>query len=282
MPRKVLAVIGALSNDTICITREGLAGGSMIKSQKSVKELGGRAATIAVAAYRSCHQKPKDGTAAREDNEDTNAPEIRAIGAVADEVRKKEFVTWLTDNGVNADGVRIKEGSSQDQDEEISIYSAKEGTNMPLGQQGVSQNWTPEDFDDIEKVGGGSKPDLVVVTTELPRPVVQRIIDTASSARVDVVVYSAPAVLLGMRHFEKTTHLICSVGDAAEMLSYSRDEVDQYKWPEMRDDFYESKKVKNVVLKAGHFGSLYRNEDKEGIAFGYMKKKDVVDTYGAK
>jgi len=284
MPRQVIGVIGALSDDTILITRRPLNHGTTVDAAYST-ELGGRAANVAIAISRSCREKPPtdDGLLPEDhvDQNDDEIPEVRMVAAVVDGRRREEFSRWLRRNGVNADGVEVVEGEQKEQDKLTSIFDGEIGRTQSIGGKGVSQNWTVGQFDTIERLGGGVRPDLVVLTMELHRDVVEHVINLASDEGVAVLVYAAPGSVLLADRYRKIEHLIGGDGDIAIILGYGTDELKIDVWPEMCEQLYSHKGIKNVVLKTGHFGAFIKNEEDEGFTSGYQTKGDVVDSSGS-
>jgi len=291
MPRQVIGVIGALSEDTIHITRRSLAPGSTVPA-KQTRELGGRAVNIAIAISRCCRKKPNtsDGLLPEDHvDDDDEVPEVRMVGAVVSDERKAEFSKLLRQNGVDPSGVEVVEGEETEQDNLTSIFESKVARSQQLNSAGVSQNWTKEHFDKIEKLGGGMRPDLLVVTMELSRDVIEHIVDHAHEEGVDVLVYASPGAVLLADHYRKIEHLIGSEGDVAVILGYEQHELKDEQGdlrvevcPEMCKALYSHKRFKNVVIKSGYYGAFFKNEEEEdGFASGYQNKNDVTDSSGS-
>lgn len=295
--KKVLAVIGALSIDSIFSIGQMPERGACVRSKKH-KELGGRGTNIAIAAYRSFHRKPTtpDGVLNLSNrNRDSELDsinrndelEIRLIGAVDNEERRQAFATLLRQNGVKADGVRVFEDlprpspevlAQRPYSEEVSIVDGETGRARQMFTPGVADKWEPADFDEVEKLGGGVKPDLVVLTMELKREVVEMIINTAWENGVEVMVYGSPAAqVIGV--FPKITHYICNEGDAAILLGYDKGDVYWNTWKEVTETL-RRKGVKNVVLTLGPAGVYFNNEHDEGYVSGYRKLRDIEDSSG--
>jgi len=283
MPRQVIGVIGALSDDTILLTKRSLfQTGSVDAAHKN--ELGGRAAIVAISIARSFRQAPDtdDGLLPEDhvDKRDDDTPEVRVVGAVADENRQDMFSSWLRRNGVNVEGVQVVEGESTDQDKLTSLSDGSTGRSQSLNSKGVSQNWTVEHFDTVEKLGGGKRPDLVVLTMELRRDVVEHIIQLASDEGVTLLVYAAPGTVLLGERYRQIEHFIGSEGDAAVILGYEAEELTVDVWPEMCEQLHSHKGIKNVVIKTGYYGAFFKNDIDEGFVSGYQSLGDVVDSSG--
>jgi len=272
-----LAVIGGLSKDSIASLGQVPGHGGMSRAQKH-RELGGRGLNVAIAAYRCCHPRPASGVVQQDDKDDL---EVRMIGAVASEELKKEFSTWMQANGVIADGVQVLEG---EQDEMDSWMDGENGRTKQIFVPGVAEQWTTDHFDTIEKVGGGVKPDLVVVTMEIPRLVVQQIIETAYAVNVEVIVYASPGIRLVSEHYQKMTHLICNDADAAKILAYTPEEVQVDTYPKMCEQFVNDGDlgVPNVVIRMGHQGACFKNAHAEGFVSGFMQNSEIVDGTGTR
>lgn len=292
MPRRVLSVIGGLGLDTIHMMAEFPEAGQGIYAEE-FQELGGRAANIAIAAVRSCNPKPNTEDGYLPDtplndltlqdyfdapHEIATTPEVRIIAAVPPEY-EAQFTTLLQRNGVNTQGLRVVEGKIN---KTFSWFQKDTKRARQVMTAGVERSWIPEYFDAPEKLGAGKIPDLVVVTMALPREVIEQIIATAHSARIDVIVYGSPAAGLLKASWPRVTHVILNEGDAGVIMGYDRGYVTIDKWEEVCKDFCEKMYVRNVVLKVGPHGAYYRNEDGGGYRSGYTKLDDVEDTTGSR
>jgi len=296
--KKVLSVIGGLSIDSIFNISQLPERGACVRSRKH-KELGGRGTNIAIAAYRSLHNRPRtadgllpiddDDNIEDETTDDEDEIEVRIVGAIDnDDERKQQFTRLFRQNGVKTRGIQVFNDdveksahtalSQRAYSEDLSIIDGT-GRARQLFTPGVADKWEPEHFDRIEKLGGGVRPDLVVTTMELKREVVEKIIDTAHAAGVEIIVYGSPATQIVRGCFEKITHYICNEGDAAILLGYDKGDVYWDKWGQVTEDLMRMG-VKNVVLTLGPAGVYYRNEQEHGYISGYRRLKQIEDSSG--
>lgn len=290
MPRPILSVIGGLSIDTIHLVGELPEQGQMVNAEEFI-EIGGRAANIAIAATRSCHPRPSTDDGLLPDtfppgsyggyyddySTDSTTPEVRIVAAVTPELHG-QFASLMRRNGVSTDGLTEFRGN-QSRVTSIVQKDSKRARQTVIG--GVERYWTPEQFDTPEKLGAGKIPDLVVVTMELRREVVEQIILTAHTYRIDVVVYGSPAASLLTSLYPMVKHVILDEGDAGVILGYERGYVTIDRWNKICEDFCDEMGVPNVVLKLGPYGAYFKNEHEEGYASGYNKLEEVTDTTGS-
>lgn len=281
MPRKVVAVIGGLAHDVILKINHQLERGAAVKTERH-EEDGGRGGNIAISIFRSLHNQPLEdhGPVSRLWSDREDGVEVRMVAAVADATWMERFTQRLGSNGVNCDGIQTKGG---EQDHCTRFVEGRTGKVTQAYGYGASDGWVIEDFDTLEQIGGGVRPDLVVLTMELPRSVIEHIINIVSDAGIEIVLYASPGEPLLAASYPKVSHLICNRNDAQIILGYDNlDDLDEPDtWPGVVDNFYSAKGVQNVVLKVGPLGAYYKNQDEEGYASGYSRINEVVDASGA-
>lgn len=321
MPRPVIAVIGGLSVDKIHLVSELPERGQLVNAEKFDEIGGRVANIAIAAQRASRYRPPNpDGSSPYSDDYtdhyqqhqqrqshrfysdehdensdyedpeltvrrrplDDNAsssfiPEIRVIAAVARK-HQEAFTEMLAQNGLATDGLRVFDG---EQAEVYSLVERDQGRARQTMSAGVEQLWTPYDFDTPEKLGGGVRPDLVVVTMDLKREVVESIIRTAGEASIEVIVYASPAMHLLAELYPYVTHMILDEGGAGVILGYSRGFVTVNNWANICEQFIEENGVKNVVLKLGPYGAYFKNADTEGYASGYTKIREIADATGS-
>ena len=297
---KSVLVIGGLSIDEIHLMNSAPAPGGIAVADRRHQELGGRGGNIAIAAYRGSHIRPKteDGLVdpdASTTGDHHNHPgdtdecvQVGVIGAVVNRDYKRKFQNRMRVNGVNGNRIEILErlddsrhledDAPMEQDFMTCFMDAREGQTMQSVGFGASNQWSMEQFDDIEKICPGEpKPDLVVVTQELKKQVVEQIIDTVNHAGIDLMVYACPGETLSLSHYPKITHLICNQSDAKNMLAR---EVNVNTWADTCEDF-RKKGIQNVIIKASHLGAYFKNESTEGYSSGHKEVRDIIDMTGA-
>lgn len=285
MSTKNILVIGALSEDEIHLTKKVGRDGATTEIISRHKELGGRGGITSISTYRSSHGKPTSGGTIGTNEGDEDRTDVHLIAGAANEDALHKFKKKLQDNGILDLGVRLlrdlETGKEVQQDYLISIMEENTISTHLNVFFGTSNQWPIDHFKDIRQVCGDMIPDLVIVTMELRTRVVEQIIQTFSDQGVDILLFASPGEPLLTGYYEKVTHLVCNEADAARMLGWKLEKVqNRENWPDVCDDFMK-RGVKNVVLKLGAKGAYYKNQNGEGYAPGYSKIVDIKDITGA-
>lgn len=285
MSRKKILVIGALSLDEIHLTAKAAEAGDVVAVERRHKEYGGRGGNTAISAYRA--SRPKPGYEDNEQDHEESSVEVCLIAGVATNEYQDTFRTRLARNGINADSVEVlqrpdaEEGQLPlEQDYMISIMESDTGKTTLYVKFETSNQWPIERFDSASKICGEDTPDLVIITAELQRRVVEQIIETLYKAKIDVLLFASPGEPFLHEIYEMITHLVCNEGDAAKMLGFKPEEVNPETWPNICDLFIK-RGVKNVVIKAGPLGAYFKSAEDEGYLSGYTRISDLVDQTGA-
>lgn len=295
MTNKNILIIGGLSRDEIHLTDEAPpVGGIAIANTRHV-ELGGRGANTAVAAYRSYNPKPDtlDGYVdqsyeSQRDREDPERPSVHIIGACVSEEGKHGFVDRMAKNGVKHSGIEVLSRLEDDdqpnkplsQDFLFSMMDGRTGQTLQSGGFDASSQWSTAHFSDIDSICHGYRPQLVIVTMELKKRIVEHIIDIVHEAGIEVLLYASPGETLALACYPKLTHLICNQFDAAKMLGWNPEEINADTWAEVCSSFTK-RGVKNVVVKVGPLGAFFKNESDEGYASAHRSIKQIIDQTGA-
>ncbi|KAL3952898.1 hypothetical protein ACCO45_012841 [Purpureocillium lilacinum] len=259
--------------------------GESVLANEYLEALGGKGANSAIATYRTCHKKPLEvaekagdeklrssdvcdntssngGVLPKQEEltiDDSSEDQIRVkmIGAVGDDRYGEKFIVELKKNGVDASGVV---------------------TNRCLFTLGATATWKREDFANVERLGGGARPDLVVAQMEIDRDVVEVMIETAGKAGIEFCLNAAPATPIGKRFYRHLTHLLVNESEAAIMSGRDRDEVNEGTWSTIAQEFLD-RGVKNVVITLGAKGAFYANATGSDHYPAFEVK--VEDTTGA-
>ena len=305
MAAKTISVIGALNYDLIMIADHVPDGGESLQSNEYHEALGGKGANSAIAAYRTCHHalaKARHATATNAaTNPDATAStttaimkqgfqnsqldikthppvpvNVRMIGAVGDDNYGQRFKSELIENGVDCSGLV----TVQDTRSGICFVIVETFTreNRCLFTLGATGSWTKENFQTIEQLGGGTRPDLCVAQMEIDKEVVEQMIETAGKAKVDFVLNAAPANPITERVYRYITHLLVNESEAAIMSGRDPDEVSKDSWDTICQEFLD-RGVQNVVITLGNKGAYYANQHQCGHAKAY--EVEVLDTTGA-
>jgi ribokinase len=277
MAPQLLSVIGCLHTDHIMLVKEIPAQGESMGAKQYYEALGGKGANSAIAAYRASHTRPPDGVVSEEqrvDESDENEIEVCMIGAVGDDESGQKLTDELQRNGVDVSGVRQVAGKKSG----ISfvLVEAKTGENRCTFSNNANDSLTVDDFGDVEGLGNGRQPDLIITQMELDRAVVEKLIETAGEAEIDLLLNAAPANALLRRLYPYVTHLLVNEQEAATMSG--EEEVTKDTWEEIADYFLDCG-AKNVVLTLGAGGAYFAGSDDRGHVPAC--KVDVVDCTGA-
>jgi ribokinase len=274
-PTSTIAVVGGLVVDLIMVTNRLPDEGETGPSNSYDKALGGKGANAAIAAYRTCHRNPASEDTLKGPASD---PEIsvKMVGSVGQDEYEEQFAAELKRNGIDVGGVRAVPGMPTS----ISFVIVEEDSrnNRILCYAGATKVWRQSDFDTIEQVGAGSKPDLVVAVMEMDTPIVEQVILTTGKAGVDMLLNAAPASNIHSECYPYLTHLLINESEAAILSGMELDEVKQETWPEITKTFLRLG-VKNVVITLGEAGAYYRNEETTGHVPAF--EVTPVDSTGA-
>lgn len=289
-------MVGGLSEDEIQLVNNNPGYGEAEIVTRRHRTLGGRGCNVALSAFRTSHNTPPGGivdpSQPHKQYDGSDPFEVYVIAAVADEQWKRLFTQHLRDSGVRTEGITLLERLEGDEGEEgmsgipveqdfcTSRMDSRSGeTSQSLG-FGASSQWSTTHFPDIESICHSYTPDLIVVTMELKKRLVEHIIDIAHEAGIEVLVYASPGETLSLDHYRKITHLVCNQSDATKMLGLKPEEVNIDTWPDICANFL-NKGIDNVVLKCGPAGMYYMNEQTKGYASGYRPISEIVDQTGS-
>jgi ribokinase len=297
MPTSIIAVIGGLNVDLVTVTDRLPETGETINSISFSRHLGGKGANSAVAAYRVSHKNPAlESTIpthipheahqrfSYSDGDDDGEEEeleisVRMLGAVGDDEFGRPCIEKLRQTGVNVSGIRTMAG--QHTGVAVIIVEADYGENRILTTPGANLALLPTDFLTFDSLAGGVWPDLLIAQLEIPRETIERILETASHAGVDVLLNPAPAQVLLSTVYPMITHLVVNETEAALLSGRFMREIETPEgWASVTDQFLEMG-VKNVVVTLGAKGAYYSCEIGKGGHVEAEKGLDVVDTTGA-
>ncbi|KAF2028273.1 Ribokinase-like protein [Setomelanomma holmii] len=248
MPPKIISVIGGLDYDLIMMANRIPNVGESVLANEYLEAPGGKGANTALAAYRSCHQKPHDPRP------------IPAKGWTSDKPSDDAH------RNVDMDAQLLSSTTSRDKIEvdvrmrllrhDRRPYQKK---NRCLFTHGATTTWGTEDFLRIEDLGCGMRPDICVAQMGIQKEVVEQMIETAEC-------------------YKWVTHLIMNESEAAIMSGRELGEVNEDIWPIICQEFL-SRGVKNVVITLGAQGAYYATATERGYCPGY--DVEVVDSTGA-
>jgi ribokinase len=298
MTTKTISMIGGLDYDLIMIANRIPNAGESLQANQYLEALGGKGANSAIATYRTCHKQPKDAhdtaeadtsksmsdaAVAEQPSSNVEAAKkplleinVRMVGAVGDDKYGERFYSELAKNGVDCTGlVTIPDTQSS-----ICFVMVENDTreNRCLCTLGATASWKKDDFQRVEQLGHGLRPDLCVAQMEIDKEVVEQMIETAGRANVDFILNAAPANPVAKHTYQWITHLLINESEAATMSGRDLREVNEDTWDIICQEFL-NRGVKNVVITLGAKGAYFANATHRGHALAHQV--DVVDTTGA-
>lgn len=277
MAPQTIAVVGGLDVDLIMMTNRIPDRGESVLANEYIEALGGKGANSAIATYRTCHRRPVQAEGAIEGLSLTDdAIEVKMIGAVGDDWYGGKFIAEFTKNGVDTSSIVTVPDTRSSVCFVMVEHSTRE--NRCLFTLGPTATWKKEHFSNVEQLGGGARPDLVVAQMEITKDVVEVMIETAGKAGIDFCLNAAPATPIGKGFYRHLTHLLVNESEAAIMSGRDRDEVNEDSWPTIAQEFL-NRGVRNVVITLGAKGAFYANAD--GSAHCPAYEVAVKDTTGA-
>lgn len=271
MAPQTIAVIGGLDADLIMVASRIPNRGESVLANEYLEALVGKGANSAIAAYRTCHKKPLEDERTTENN-----IQVKMIGAVGDDRYGENFIFELNKNGVDVSGIVVVPNMPSSICFVMVEHLTRE--NRCLFTLGATAIWKKEDFMNVEQLGGGIRPDLVVAQMEIDKEVVETMIETAGKAGIEFCLNAAPATSIGERFYRHLTHLLVNESEAAIMSGRHRDEVTEETWPIIAQEFL-NRGVKNVVITLGTKGAFYANATESDHCPAFNVK--VEDTTGA-
>ena len=261
MASTTIAVIGSLNVDHIVITNRLPDPGETYAANSYHKALGGKGANSAIATFRSCHRKPTGGESIAGFISDGLNIDVRMIGAVGNDEYAIVFKNTFADNGIDTSGIRTIEGMTTG----MAFITVEEDSrvNRILTVAGANGALSPEDFTQVEDLGNGIRPDLVVAQLEISTKTVEQMLDTAGKAEIDFLLNAGPASNILLELYPFITHLLVNETEAAILSGLDLDDVKEENWQEIAQGFL-SEGVKNVVITLGAAGAYYANEQSSG------------------
>jgi ribokinase len=268
MAPKIISVIGALGNDKIMLTDRYPDIGESLASNSYHEALGGKGANAAIAAYRTSRNKTASPA--------LDEIQVRMIGSAGEDQYADKFRDELGKNGVDCSGLKIIKGARSQVC--FNIVEEHTGETRCLFYPGATAAWKPSDFDELENLANGPKPDLVVAQMEIPTAVVEQAIETAGKHGIDFILNAAPADPIRQDVYPYITHLIVNETEAAIMSGRTMDEINPESLSTVADEFLR-RGAKNVIITVGEKGAYFANAQERGHVPAF--KVNVVDSTGA-
>lgn len=280
MPTADITVIGGISIDHFMIAERLPNRGECLISNNYRKAFGGKGANVALALYRSCHER-RGGVRAdpelarRQDGLDVHISLIGGVGNDEDGIAYKQHLEY---SGIDVSKIRIV----SDKPTGTVFIMVDEATrdNRILASLGANGAFTAKDFCFAESLGRGgvTLPDLVVAQLEFSAAAVEQMLETAGRSHVGVLLNASPAQHIREDLYRQITHFVVNETEAAFYSGREVEDVCEGSWAEIAQGFL-SKGVENAVITLGENGAFYANEHGSGHVPAF--KVEVVDATGA-
>lgn len=259
-----IAVVGSLMVDHILKVNRVAEKGETLAANKYHKSLGGKGANAAIAAYRTCHNKSKDGEQTANTDSENNAFDIgvRMIGRLGKDENAKLFRDALEANGINIDKVLDDE---EGRNTAMTFIVVEEEThdNRIISVGGAGDALCANDFSTVEGFGHGPPPKLIVSQLEIDIKAVEQMLETAGNNGIKFLLNAAPANSILTDKFRYITHLLVNESEAAILWGRELADVKEETWPTIAKAFLKDG-AKNVVITLGEHGAYFANKNTSG------------------
>ena len=281
MPDRTIAIVGGLTRRIIAEVNHMPDPSETVITNTYDSHTGGRGAFSAVAAYRQSHYKPTDDQTAIRCVCGKDEIFVRLIGAIGDDDIGQPMKDRISNAGVNTERVRRIPNTNTSM--VFVLVDEESKANSELLCPGANHALKPGDFgtaDKLLEMCGGRKPDLLVTNCELERSTVAKIVETATHAKVPVLLNLIPKEYFFKGTFRHLTHLIVHKAEARYILeNCPADDDNAYEWESFAQEFLD-RGVSNVVVTLGAHGAYYSSQD-GGKTQGHVPSQDSdVDKIG--
>ena len=204
---------------------------------------------------------------------------MRVVGGIGDDPYGQACLEPLKESNIDVSGIRVLEGRKTG----IStiIVETEHGENRILQTSGANAQLRPSDFETLESLSGGLRPDLLTTQIELPRDTVEHILRMAHKEGIPTLLNPSPAAVVLEDVLAQVTHLVVNETEAALLSDMNVEDLkDQEDWERITDDF-KAVGVQNVVLTLGARGAYYSTASGEKGHVPAEKVENVLDPTGA-
>jgi ribokinase len=267
-----ITVIGSLNYDRTKYVEKVFQPGESITILSSKDGFGGKGANQALAALRM--SRTRRGS--------LGSVNVSMIGAVGDDDVGQQMKDALQDDGVDVSGVKVL-GDTKTGEATIYVERGTGESHVSL-EPGANHLLQVQQFSTVENLTGeeGRRPDLLILQMEIPRDVVERILEIAGKEDIPVILNYAPVPLTNilLSSWKNVTHLIANEKEAARLCGRTSDEITRggYRegWQEVADVILRYG-VKYVIITLGPNGLFYSERIGDGKWVG-ADRVNVVDT----
>jgi len=270
-----ITVIGSLMVDHIFFIDRLPDIGETLPANEYKKAPGGKGANSAIATHRSCHDDPTRQKPSGAEN--TIDISVRMIGAVGKDTEGKYMLDALRRNKVDVEDVRqVRESTGMMFVMVQEVGDTKD--NRLISTSGANDTLQPENFSKAEDLSNAFVPDLIISQLEIDLKAIEKLLETAGKAGIDVLLNAAPANSILSDLYRHVTHLVVNETEAATLSGRDLEDVKPETWKDICQDLLDFE-ISNIVITLGAQGAYYANRQ----ASGHVKtsKVDLVDPTGA-
>ncbi|TKA52782.1 hypothetical protein B0A55_12853 [Friedmanniomyces simplex] len=290
MSRTNLVVLGGINIDLVMTTARAPAAGESKMGTSLGKYVGGKAANVAMAAYRASHGvfevSEEDSTAgdtastARAWSQDlVDGVSVYLNGAVGQDSHGIWLLEQLALGGVDVSQVQRIAG--EETATAMVIVETTTGESRGVAFYGAGDKWKMPDGTSISCMATGSKPDLVICQMSVPRNEVFQVLAAATREGVDTILNPSPALELPDCVYANVTHLVMNQSEAALLCPRGVQLAHGSAAHAEVADWFLQLGVKNVIVTLAAEGAYYATN--AGLRGLVEAEKDVkvVDATGA-
>lgn len=276
----MIAIVGGLNIDFVLETDRIPDLGESKDAISSGQYHGGKGANTAVAAVRATHVHPEEGLRPTPTPSDAaSAVQIYFNSAVGKDSFGPVLVEELEKKGVDVTGIQTHE--TEPSGTCVVLVEIDHGESRNIGYPGAYMQWRPSESNSVRCLAAGHNPDLVMVSLDQQRDVVEEILFAAYNIGVPTLLNPSPPYYLSSHIYEAVTHLMMNESEAALLTDTDLKELhDLASWQRAASYFLELG-VQNVVITLGKRGAFFKTADgKEGVVDAVPDIK-VADSTGA-
>lgn len=209
--------------------------------------------------------------------------EIRVFmnAGVGDDEVGRSLRQGLSSQGINTEGVLAIKGEETGACTVVVDVDTRES--QMIAYDGPRIIYKPGDVDHLESLTGSiaAKPDLLMMTLEIPREVIEHLLETAARAGVDTVLNPSPKTYLVAEAYTNVTHLILNESETAAICDCTLEDLESSEIQRSSAVKLLGRGVQNVVLTLGQRGAFYAAKNGQHGHVSAERDIDVRDTTGA-
>lgn len=277
-PCPVIAIVGGLNMDFVLETDRIPDLGESKDAISSGQYHGGKGANTAVAAVRASNVRPMEGLRPTP-TDPTSEVKVYFNSAVGKDSFGPVLVEELEKKGVDVTG--IQEHETEPSGTCVVLVEIDHGESRNIGYPGAYMRWKPSETNSVRCLASGHCPDLVMVSLDQPRDVVEELLFSAYNIGVPTLLNPSPPYYLSSHIYEAVTHLVMNESEAALLTDTElRDLHNLAAWQKAASYFLELG-VQNVVITLGKRGAFFATADGKQGSVEAVPDVKVADSTGA-